>query len=217
MRYKLTRIRAQAAQVSLAQISELSQVAKDVLGEAGYHANPGKTTHSRLPGEDGTSSYLTHRVRDGMPYLGLGLGAQSFTGPMLAYNQGAASKELDPYLRSIAAGRLPLQDLYALPLAHAMAKMCAVSFYFGEIDRRAFARRFGLDINEAFPDEVDFVLRRGLMRWTERALALTEPGAANVNGVVALFLAPSVQAHLLRRSRRRVVRLPIAAGDPCHV
>jgi oxygen-independent coproporphyrinogen-3 oxidase len=220
MRYKLTRLRSQAARVSLAEVRELARVAKNLLGEAGYHANPGKTTLSRIPGEAGTSSYLTHRVRGGMPYLGLGLGAQSFTGRTLSYNEGAARKHLGPYLAAVAAGRLPVQDLYDLPRTHAMAKMCAVSFYFGEIDRAAFAARFGVELAAAFPDEIDFLLHRGLMRWTARSLALTALGEANVNGVIALFLAPSVQAHLLALARtveRRARPLPFVAAEAAHV
>jgi oxygen-independent coproporphyrinogen-3 oxidase len=203
MRYKLTRISHQAAQVTLERVRPLAELAKRVLADAGYLANPGKTTLSRIPGDIGTSSYLTHRVRDGMPYLGVGLGAQSYSHRTLSYNDGAVGKNLAPYLRSVARGRLPLQDLYDLPRCQAMAKMCAVSFYFGEIDRRAFAEKFGLTLEEAFPDEIDFVLGRGLMEWTERSLRLTPEGAASVNGVIALFFAPSVQGYLLERDPER--------------
>lgn len=215
MRYKLTRISHQAPRVTRGQVSALAALAKEVLGSAGYQATLGKTTLSRIPGDDGTSSYLSRRVRDGMPYLGFGLGAQSYSDRTLSYNDGAAGKNLAPYLRSVAAGRLPLQDLYDLPLEHAMAKMCAVSFYFGEIDRGAFARKFGVDLAQAFPREVDFVTSRGLMRWTERSLRLTEAGVAELSGVIALFFAPSVQAHLISRdpddfARERKIALRVA-------
>lgn len=203
MRYKLTRISHQAGEVTLDRVRAMAELAKQVLGDAGFAANPGKTTLSRLPGDVGTSSYLARRVRDGMPYLGIGLGAQSYSHTTLSYNDGAVGKNLAPYLRSVSRGRLPLQDLYLLPRAQAMAKMCAVSFYFGEIDRRAFSQKFGVELAEAFPDEVELVLRRGLMRWTERALSLTPEGAAHVNGVIALFFAPSVQSYLLGRDPER--------------
>ena len=100
----------------------------------------------------GTSSYLAHRVMEGMPYLGLGLGAQSFTHTTISYNDGAVGKNLLPYHRSIEARRLPLQDLYDLPLRQMMGKMCAVSFYFGEIQtRKPFRAKFGVDLEDAFP------------------------------------------------------------------
>ena len=221
MRYKLTRISHQAASVTLEQVRLLAQLAKEMLHDAGYQANPGKTTYSRVPGDVGTSSYLARRVIDGMPYLGVGLGAQSFTHTTIAYNDGAVGKNLLPYLRSIAAGRLPIQDLYDLPAAHMMGKMCAVSFYFGEIDRTAFAAKFGVSLEDAYPAAVRFVLDRGLMKETGRALSLTPEGARSVNGVIALFFAPSIQAYLVRRDsdraedmvRNRRLSLRVAGED----
>lgn len=132
-----------------------------------------------------------------MPYLGLGLGAQSLSPSTVAYNAGAASKRLAPYQRALAAGRLPIQDLYHLPARQLMAKMCAVSFYFGAIDRPAFAAKFGQPLERVFADELAFLLDRGLMVLTPQALALTPAGVAELNGVIALFYAPSVQRHLL--------------------
>jgi len=203
MRYKLTRISHQASAVTLDQVRPLAKLAKHMLSDAGYSANPGKTTYSRIPQDVGTSSYLAHRVMEGMPYLGLGLGAQSFTHTTISYNDGAVGKNLLPYHRSIEARRLPLQDLYDLPRRQMMGKMCAVSFYFGEIQREAFSVKFGVSLEDAFPAEVAFVLRRGLMEWTERALSLTPEGAAHVNGVIALFFAPAVQQYLIGRDADR--------------
>jgi oxygen-independent coproporphyrinogen III oxidase len=223
MRYKLTRISHQARAVSLDAVRPLAALAKALLSDAGYHANPGKTTFSRIPGDVGTSSYLARRVREGMPYLGLGLGAQSFSHTTISYNDGAVGKNLLPYHRSIERGRLPLQDLYDLPRRQVMGKMCAVSFYFGEIRRAPFAAKFGVTLEDAFPDEVDFVRRRGLMEWTDEALRLTPEGTRHVNGVIALFFAPSIQKHLIdrdperaedmERNRRLAVRV---AGSAAH-
>jgi oxygen-independent coproporphyrinogen-3 oxidase len=203
MRYKLTRISHQAPQVTLEQVRPQAALAKRMLHDAGYHANPGKTTYSRLAGDVGTSSYLARRVQDGMPYLGLGLGAQSFTDTTISYNEGAVGKNLFPYHRSLERERLPLQDLYDLPRAQMAGKMCAVSFYFGEIRTAAFRAKFGLELEEAYPDAVDFVLRRGLMERGQEALSLTTAGAAHVNGVIALFFAPSVQRYLVERDPDR--------------
>lgn len=202
MRYKLTRISHQAQAVTLVAVRRMIQLAKEVLLDAGYHAPPGKTTYSRDRQDVGTSSYLARRVVDGMPYLGLGLGAQSFTHTTLSYNDGAVGKNLKPYLRSVAAGRLPLQDLYDLPREQVMGKMAAVSFYFGEIDRAGFERKFGTTLEQELSSEIDFAVRHGLMRWTDRSLALTAEGALSLNGVIALFFAPSVQRYLVERDAR---------------
>jgi oxygen-independent coproporphyrinogen-3 oxidase len=203
MRYKLTRISHQAPQVTLDPVRALAALAKRMLGEAGYHANPGKTTYSRVAGDVGTSAYLARRVQDGMPYLGLGLGAQSFTHTTISYNDGAVGKNLFPYHRSLERERLPLQDLYDLPRAQMAGKMCAVSFYFGEIRRRSFREKFTLPLEDAYPAAVEFVLRRGLMEWTAEALSLTPAGAEHVNGVIALFFAPAIQRYLVQRDPDR--------------
>jgi len=211
MRYKLTRISHQASRVTIVQVKAHADLARRMLEEAGYEANPGKNTfvHRRVkasrPHDVGTSDYLTERVIEGTPYLGLGLGAQTFTHTTISYNDGSVGKNLLPYLRAVNAGRLPIQDLYVLPLAHMMAKFVAVSFYFGEIDRRAFAAKFGQTLEQAFPDEVTFVKTQGLMHetrgqyGTSEALSLTPTGARHFAGVIAVFFAPSVQRYLVDR------------------
>ncbi len=218
MRYKLTRISHQANRVQLEAVRAQAALSKQMLGEAGYTARPGKNTYSRLP-EAGTSEYLTRRVVEGMPYLGVGLGAQSFTHTTISYGDGSVGKNLPPYFRSVDAGRLPLQDLYELPATQMMAKFVAVAFYFGEIDRAAFHAKFGVSVDDAFPDEVAFVKARGLMVDDGRTLGLTAEGARHFNGVIALFFAPSVQRYLVERDpeqaedmhRNRKLALTVAA------
>jgi oxygen-independent coproporphyrinogen-3 oxidase len=197
MRYKGTRIAGEAGGVDLDRINAMYQTACEHLHAAGYDANPGKNTFSRVPGDPGTSRYLTERVIWSTPYLGLGLGAQTFTNTVLAYNCGAATKTLEPYLKAVSAGRLPVQDLYHLPPDEGMAKMIAVSFYFGQIHRDAFRLAFGRSLESCFSREIAFVLEQGLMEYHGATLRLTPAGAAAFNGVVALFYSSRVQAHLL--------------------
>jgi oxygen-independent coproporphyrinogen-3 oxidase len=59
MRYKLTRISHQADRVTLDMAREHAKIAKEMLFAAGYAANPGKNTYSRINGDTGTSAYLT--------------------------------------------------------------------------------------------------------------------------------------------------------------
>lgn len=232
MRYKLTRISHQAPRVDLAMVKAHATLAREMLEAAGYRANPGKNTfvHRSVldPGDVGTSAYLRNRVIEGTPYLGLGLGAQTFTHRSIAYNDGAVGKNLTPYLRAVDAGEYPIQDFYLLPLAHMMAKFVAVAFYFGEIDRVAFQNKFGLTLEQAFPEQVRYVKNAGLMAegagqsGQSRSLSLTELGAKNFSGVIALFFAPSVQQYLLERDpelasdmvkhRDRAERVARAAG-----
>ncbi|MBN1995003.1 MAG: radical SAM protein [Anaerolineae bacterium] len=199
MRYKGTRLQNQAGQVSKEIVAQMYHAAWQLLNRSGYPAPPGKNTFSRLPHDLGTSDYLTERVIKGTPYLGLGLGAQSLSHQTLAYNRGAASKQIKPYRQALAAGQLPLQDLYHLPRATGMAKMISVSFYFGEINRKYFRQKFGLTLEEQFPAEVEFVLTEGLMEYRGDCLSLTPKGVKVYNGVIALFYAPAVKLHLLQR------------------
>ncbi len=195
--------------MSLEQVRRQADLAKRFLKSAGYHANPGKNTYSRIASDTGTSAYLTRRVIEGTPYLGIGLGSQSYTNSTIAYNAGAASKSIGPYAKMISEGRLPIQDFYQLPARHMMAKMIAVSFYFGEINLERFNRKFGLSLEEALPASVQFALREGLMEYRRsengaeiadlkrESLSLTEKGARHFNGTIALFFAPSVQRFLI--------------------
>ncbi len=208
MRYKGTALQGQAAQVSKEVVSEMAAAAHHLLHQAGYVAPPGKNTFSRLPGDVGTSDYLTNRVVKGTPYLGLGLGAQSLNHFTLAYNRGAGPKEIAPYQKEILAGRLPIQDLYNMSQPVSMAKFISVSFYFGEINRIYFEQKFGVTLEAAFPAELEFVLRQGLMEYRGDCLSLTPAGAKVYSGVIALFYAPAVKLHLLQRPVDLSERMP---------
>ena len=205
-RYKGTRLANQAHEVSLGQVNQQIRLIKGMLLEAGYYGTTGKNTFSRLANDAGTSDYLTERVIHGTPYLGLGLGAQSLSQTTLAYTNGAADKRLAIYARKVSNRRLPIQDLYHLSREAAMGKMISVSFYFGEIHLESFEHQFGLALEKAFPAETHFVLKQGLMEYVRsagygkpaRTLRLTSLGEEEYNGVIALFYAGAVKAHLLK-------------------
>jgi oxygen-independent coproporphyrinogen III oxidase len=214
-RYKGTRLAAQAQWVTLDEVNAQAGLAKEMLLAAGYFASPGKNTFSRLAGEPGTSDYLTERVIHGTPYLGLGLGAQSLTEVTLAYNSGAADKRLEHYKRQVEAGELPIQDLYYLSREAAMGKMLSVSFYFGEINLAGFQQKFSLRLEEAFPAEVAFLLENDLMAYSSGeapTLRLTALGEVNYNGVIALFYAGAVKAHLLNLAAAITIPAPVWDG-----
>jgi len=197
MRYKGTSIQGQAAHVTKEYTHQLGRIATEALLQHGYLGWPGKNTFSKIPGDVGTSDYLTERVVKGTPYLGLGFGAQSLSRYTLAYNQGAASKTLKPYLRDVQGGRLPIQDLYHLPMNVAMAKMISVSFYFGQVDLEYFCQRFGVRFEDYFSREWGFCLGQGLMEQVGPTLRLTEKGVRQYSGVIALFYSGAVKDYLI--------------------
>ena len=186
-RYKGTKIESEAGGVSIYKAVYQYRLAYTVLTDSGYQANIGKNTFSRIPADYGTSDYLTKRVICGTPYVGMGLGAQSFGTDYLAYNLGAAEKRMERYKKAIQEGRLPIQDIYRLPQEESIAKMVSVAFYFAFVDLEAFKARFGLDFCEYFRDEVRFVLDNKLMELRDGRLYLTPRGADNINGVIPLF------------------------------
>ena len=186
-RYKGTKIENEAGGVSIYKAMYQYRIAYRVLTENGYSANVGKNTFSRVENDYGTSDYLTTRVINGTPYVGMGLGAQSFGMNYLAYNMGAAEKKMERYRKAINEGKLPFQDIYRLPQDESIAKMVSVSFYFAFVDMAAFKKRFGIDFMERFKDEVKFVLDNELMQIRGDRIYLTERGSDYINGVIPLF------------------------------
>lgn len=186
-RYKGTKIESEAGGVSIYKAMYQYRIAYRVLTENGYRGNIGKNTFSKVDGDYGTSDYLTTRVIKGTPYVGMGLGAQSFGMNYLAYNLGAAEKKMERYRNAINEGKLPFQDIYRLPQDESIAKMVSVAFYFAFIDMDAFKKRFGLDFCEKFKSEINFVLENGLMEIKGSRIYLTERGSDYINGVIPLF------------------------------
>jgi oxygen-independent coproporphyrinogen-3 oxidase len=197
MRYKGTKMAHLQERVGLQQVNEQSDTAARILQSYGFSGWVGKNTFSRLANDSGCSDYLEKRVVAGIPYLGFGLGAQSFSHNTLSYNLGGVTKRMEQYFKSIDLGRVPVQDLYHLSIEGAMGKFCSVSFYFGGINRLHFLEIFGRTLEEAFPSQVAFVLEEGLMEYFGDRLQMTVKGKMHYGGVLALFYAPHIQRHLL--------------------
>ena len=199
VRYKGTRIAKQAADVSIEQVREQVNLAKEMLAQAGYPATPGKNTFSRIAGNSGASDYLTRRVVEGLPYLGMGLGAQSFSDTTLSYNAGAASKSLAPYHRAIENSNCPSR-IFTISHGSRQWEKWSLSVF---ILVRLIALLLQLNLVSAWNKPIRkrwiMSLTNGLMTWTDRSLRLTEKGHDHFNGVIALFYAPSVQAVLIER------------------
>jgi oxygen-independent coproporphyrinogen-3 oxidase len=199
MRYKGTLMAHLADRVTLDQVNRQEGQARQLLNESGYVGLTGKNTFSRVQDNSGCSDYLDKRVRKAVPYIGIGLGAQSFSHYTLSYNLGAVTKKLQQYIRSVELNRIPVQDLYHLSREAAIAKMASVSFYYGGIDLIAFKDCFQISLDELFPNEFRFVTDHGLMIHDKEAqrLQMTKLGKQCFGGVVALFYSPAVKNHIL--------------------
>merc|ERR1712072_1142702 len=138
-------------------------MARTLLLERGYDGMMGKNTFSKNH-HSGCSDYLDTRVVTGPPYIGLGLGAQSFSYTSLQYNLGAVTKAMRQYMKSIQLGRIPVQDLYHLSKEQALGKFNAVSFYYGGIHLPSFEAYCGESVLDKYADSVEFLLHHGLMQ-----------------------------------------------------
>ena len=187
-RYKGTKLEAESQGVTLYKVNRQYEIAYRLLKEAGYIANNGKNTFSKIPGDLGTSSYLTKRVVDATSYVGFGLGAQSFVGGYLAYNLGCADHRLQKYFDAVDNGILPINDIAALPAAEERAKAISVMFYFGFISMKSYRNRFHEDFREAYREQIRFLTDNFLMEYVdEDTFMLTDYGAAHLYGIIPLF------------------------------
>ena len=187
-RYKGTKLEAESQGVTLYKVNRQYDIAYKLLNEAGYIANNGKNTFSRIKNDMGTSSYLTRRVIDVTSYVGLGLGAQSFVGNYLAYNLGCADHKLQKYFDAIDKGILPINDIADMPKEEVRAKAISVMFYFGFISMKSYKKRFGEDFREVYKTQISFLQKNGLMDFVdEDTFMLTDYGAAHLYGIIPLF------------------------------
>lgn len=187
-RYKGTSLEAESQGVTLYKINRQYDIAYRLLKEAGYIANNGKNTFSKIPGDLGTSSYLTKRVVDATSYIGFGLGAQSFVGNYLAYNLGCVDHKLDKYFDSIDKNILPINDIANMPIEEVRAKALSVMFYFGYISLKSYKNRFNEDFKEIYKEQIEFLTKNYLMEFIDEDIfMLTDYGAAHLYGIIPLF------------------------------
>lgn len=199
VRYKWTVVEAKALQVQQEKYARQYKLIIDMMQDAGYDIRPGKNTCSKLPGNDGLSDYLHHRVLHGLPYLGFWLWAQSFNPQNnLSYNHGAHVKHNAEYIRQVNAWLFPIQDAHHLSREAAMGKMIAISFFYGWVHLESFEKTFGQTLEAAFPEEIQFILEHELMEILEDGiLQLTQKWMMYYSWVISLFYSPATKKYLL--------------------
>ena len=206
-RYKGTKLESDCGAVSLHKANMQYDIAYHELCAAGYEANEGKNTFSKVKNDLGTSDYLTERVINATSYVGIGLGAQSFVGNYLAYNLGCDSHKLDRYVEAIDAGRLPINDIAKLPLDEAIAKALSVMFYFGFISEKAYEKRFGEKFSNRFGDEIEYLQTNNIMHYDpldNDKFILTPYGVSRMSGAIALFYSARSQKEMLNLIAKKV-------------
>ncbi len=202
-RYKGTKLEKESQGVSLFKANRQYEIAYTLLKAAGYDANVGKNTFSRVPGDLGTSDYLTTRVVNATSYIGMGLGAQSFVGNYLAYNLGCDSHRTDKYFAAVDRGELPINDIADMPLEEVRAKAVSVMFYFGFISMKSYKARFGEDFREVFKGEIKYLQDNMLMEYVDDdTFMLTEYGSHHIYGIIPLFYSQRSKEEMFDMARR---------------
>ncbi len=202
-RYKGTKLEKESQGVSLFKANRQYDIAYRLLKEAGYVANVGKNTFSRVEGDLGTSDYLTTRVVNATSYIGMGLGAQSFVGNYLAYNLGCDNHKMDRYFAAIDRNELPINDIADMPKEEVRAKALSVMFYFGYISMKSYQNRFNEDFRTIFADEIEYLQRNELMHFVdEDTFILTEYGAHHIYGIIPLFYSQRSKEEMFEMAQR---------------
>ncbi len=118
-----------------------------------YRARFGQNTFS-VADDEGVSSYLRHRMFDGIPYKGFGISAQSMSSTGIAYNslKGYSGSHL-PEMDAICE-----KDVYKLPGNELAAKYVAVALYGGRFKLSAITRFLGVDARSHFAAELDYLV-----------------------------------------------------------
>lgn len=202
-RYKGTKLEKESQGVSLFKANRQYEIAYTLLQEAGFVANVGKNTFSRVEGDLGTSDYLTMRVVNATSYVGMGLGAQSFVGNYLAYNLGCDNHKMNRYFAAIDKGELPINDIADMPTSEVRAKAISVMFYFGFISMSAFKKRFNEDFREVFAEEIKYLIDNSLMYFQDDDIfILTEYGSHHIYGIIPLFYSERSKVEMFDMARK---------------
>ncbi len=202
-RYKGTKLEKESQGVSLFKANRQYEIAYTLLKAAGYMANVGKNTFSRVEGDLGTSDYLTTRVVNATSYIGMGLGAQSFVGNYLAYNLGCDNHKMDKHFAAIDRNELPINDIADMPVAEVRAKALSVMFYFGFISMKSYKERFNEDFKEIFAGEIKYLQDNMLMEYIDDdTFMLTEYGSHHIYGIIPLFYSQRSKDEMFEMANR---------------
>jgi len=184
---------------SMESYRALYDFAYEFLHERGYQAPYGSLNFSRHAGETGTSPYFEGRLLRGLPYLGLGSYASSLVGSRWWF----APYATNAFISAIESGEaLPAGDAYDLPPAERMAKSLLAMLNFGVLDRSHFQAQFGVTLDAAYPEALEFALTQG---WIEDRGALfgVRPGRFDVMPQIrSLFYSSEAVSWVEREGKR---------------
>lgn len=121
-------------------------------------------------------------------YLGFGAGAHSFLSSPGYGARWENPAALGEYGAAVRSGNLPGAEL-PLTRQEAMAEFMFLGLRMLEgVDRTVFSARFGIELEEAFPNVIDSLCRKGLLRAEGSMVRLSSQGLLLANPVMAEFV-----------------------------
>lgn len=159
------------------------ELTAEYLGSAGYEQY--EISNYALPGYRSRHNQVYWR-RDN--YLGFGAGAHSFLRGSDYGSRWENPAVLGEYAATVSSGTLPTMTV-PLTRSEAMAEFMFLGLRLLEgVDSGEFARQFGLELEEAFPQVVTRLCAQGLLAREGTRLRLTAKGLLLANLVMAEFV-----------------------------
>lgn len=150
------------------------------LRAGGYHHY--EVSSFCLPGYESRHNTIYWRID---PYLGLGPGAHGY------WDDFRYSNVLlpDDYAKELSSQRLPIAQRQTVSTDELMDDTMIFGLRLLEgVDRARFRRRFGVDVQDVYPRELDRLQRLGLIHLDAERVRLTSDGLMLGNQVFAEFL-----------------------------
>jgi len=150
----------------------------------GYQGRFGGNTFSKNPDDLGVSSYLRSRMKEGLPYKGFGLSAQSMSSKGISYNLGKGRRNLG---QLITSDSFLEEYTYVIPPQELMAKYIAIAAYCGEFSVARASELLGEDFQKRCSDRLEWCLTRGLLSMVGDTVKITREGFQHYGAVFSLF------------------------------
>jgi oxygen-independent coproporphyrinogen-3 oxidase len=132
--------------------------------------------------------HLAHAWYEGGEMIALGAGAYGFVNDHLYLTE----PDIDRYIASCTEGRLPVRMGAATTAEERMRRSMVLGLKLLRYRRADFRRLHGVDMIEAFPAEIGWLLREGLATLDDEAVALTYPkGWFYMDNISKAFYSPA--------------------------
>jgi oxygen-independent coproporphyrinogen-3 oxidase len=162
------------------QQAEMYELARRLLRQAGYE-------HYEISNFAKSGYQSTHNLLywENLPFVGLGSGATGY----LRGQRYTNVANVGQYIESLAQGERPIAQVDQVSLEQEMEETMMVGMrLLRGVDEREFTARFGQSFFRIFGEEIQELLKRGLVEYVEGFLRVTERGLYLENQVSAAFL-----------------------------